>query len=196
MSVASPRYHRPGRRGRELARALRFACALALTNAVTLTVGGLTVASAADTPITWGFSPTPTVVSIQVNDTVTWNGNLVFHPVRITDASFTATGATVSSGGGSYTRSFPLPGTYYFMCAAHGSSMPTTVNVSCPPPPATLAVLDIDGNGQVDATTDGLLTLRYLLGLRGNALTTGALGACASRDVVGIESYLAARVVP
>jgi len=41
-----------------------------------------------------------------------------------------------------------------------------------------------------------VLTLRYLLGLRGDALVAGATGACASRDTAAIEAYLAARVVP
>ncbi len=35
--------------------------------------------------------------------------------------------------------------------------------------------LDIDGDNAVNATTDGLLVLRYLLGLRGTALTNGAV---------------------
>lgn len=160
------------------------------------TFAGAPSAHAADTAITWGFSPTPVSVTISVNDTVTWNGSLAAHPIRITDASFTTAGPTIASTGSSYTRSFPTPGTYYFMCVLHGASMPTTVTVSCPPTPPTLAVLDIDGNGQVDATTDGLLTLRYMLGLRGGALTTGALGSCASRNGGAIEAYLAARVVP
>lgn len=42
-------------------------------------------------------------------------------------------------------------------------------------------LLDIDGNGQVDALTDGLLVIRYLFGLRGNSLVSGAIGAGASR---------------
>lgn len=151
---------------------------------------------AANTSITWGFSPTPTAVSVAVGDTVTWNGNLVFHPLIVTDAAFTTIGATVSSGGASYVRSFTAPGTYYFMCGAHGSSMPTTVTVTCSLPPGTLAAFDIDGNGQVDAATDGLLVLRYLLGMRGAALVTGALGPCASRDATAIEAYLAMRVMP
>jgi len=152
-----------------------------------------TSAFAANETITWGFGPTPSSVSISVGQTVTWDGDLVFHPVRVTDATFTTLGTVVSSGGISYTRSFPTPGVYYFMCALHGASMPTTVNVCSPGP---YAVLDVDGNGQVDATTDGVLTMRYLLGLRGSALTAGALGACASRDASAIETYLSTRVVP
>ena len=34
---------------------------------------------------------------------------------------------------------------------------------------------DIDGNGSVDALTDGLLLLRYLFGLDGDTLTTGVI---------------------
>ena len=41
--------------------------------------------------------------------------------------------------------------------------------------------LDVDGNGQTDALTDGLLVFRYLSGLRGAALTTGAVGPGATR---------------
>ncbi len=40
---------------------------------------------------------------------------------------------------------------------------------------------DFDGDGQVRPLTDGLLTMRYLFGFRGNALTqvvTGASGQC------------------
>ena len=44
--------------------------------------------------------------------------------------------------------------------------------------PATIAPLrvDVDGNGSYDALTDGLLVIRYLFGLTGSSLTTGALG--------------------
>ena len=37
-------------------------------------------------------------------------------------------------------------------------------------------LLDVDQNGVVDASTDGVLFLRYLLGFRGTALIDGALG--------------------
>jgi hypothetical protein len=57
--------------------------------------------------------------------------------------------------------------------------------------------LDIDGNGQVDVLTDGLLISRYLLGIRGPALVVGALGASPIRtSVLQIESYLAALLPP
>ncbi len=51
--------------------------------------------------------------------------------------------------------------------------------------------LDIDGNGTNDALTDGLLIVRYLFGLRGNALTLDAVGNNCSRcDSTTIEVYL------
>ena len=156
----------------------------------------ITGVRAANQTIAWDFSPRPTAVSIKVGDTVTWNGNLSFHPLIMTDAAFATIGATLSSGGTSHVRSFTAPGTYYFMCGAHGASMPTTVTVTCGPPPATLAAFDIDGNGQVDVATDGLLVLRYLLGMRGATLVNGALGLCPSRDATAIEAYLASRMVP
>ena len=36
--------------------------------------------------------------------------------------------------------------------------------------------LDVDGNGTIDALTDGLMVVRAMLGLTGTAVTSGALG--------------------
>ena len=56
-------------------------------------------------------------------------------------------------------------------------------------------MLDVDGNGAVDAATDGVLLLRYLLGLRGDALTANAVGAAARRTLANdIETYLSALI--
>jgi len=41
--------------------------------------------------------------------------------------------------------------------------------------------LDVDGNGMIDALTDAILYLRYLFGFTGEALTSGAVGAGATR---------------
>ena len=50
---------------------------------------------------------------------------------------------------------------------------------------------DIDGNGTTDALTDGLLILRYLFGLRGAALTAGAVDPVGSRNTApSIEAYI------
>jgi hypothetical protein len=52
-------------------------------------------------------------------------------------------------------------------------------------------MLDIDGNGDVDALTDGLILIRYLFGLRGNALIAGAIGSGATRTTAAeVEAYV------
>lgn len=52
-------------------------------------------------------------------------------------------------------------------------------------------ILDADGNGNVDALTDGLLIIRYLFGFRGASLIAGAIGLGATRTTAAaIESYL------
>ena len=52
---------------------------------------------------------------------------------------------------------------------------------------------DIDGNGSVDALTDGLLLLRYLFGLDGGTLTTGVIGSGATlTDSSALEAYMGA----
>lgn len=55
----------------------------------------------------------------------------------------------------------------------------------------TDANLDIDGNGIVNALTDGMLVLRYLLDFRGDSLTGTAVGAGATRSTSAeITNYL------
>jgi hypothetical protein len=52
--------------------------------------------------------------------------------------------------------------------------------------------LDVDGNGQTDALTDGLLIIRYLFGFRGTALIDGAVGSgCTRCTAAEIEEYYA-----
>ena len=52
--------------------------------------------------------------------------------------------------------------------------------------------LDIDGNNKVDALTDGLLIIRYLFGLTGDALISGAVDAQLGtrKTAAAIENYL------
>ena len=50
---------------------------------------------------------------------------------------------------------------------------------------------DIDGNGDIDALTDGLLTLRYLFGLQGDTLINGVVAGDATRTTAEeIEAHL------
>jgi plastocyanin len=153
---------------------------------------------AANASINWVF-PTPSALAVSVNvgETVTWNGVLSSHPLLQTNSSFSVAGATLQSNtGGSFAKTFNTAGTYYFACEFHSSSMRTTVTV-CGPPPAVTALFDIDGNGEVTAATDGLLILRYLLGFRGDALIANAIGTCPGRaDAMAIEGYLSTKVVP
>ena len=59
----------------------------------------------------------------------------------------------------------------------------------------SLADLDIDGNGEVDPLTDGLLGLRYMFGFRGATLITGVVGGgCTRCSAPAIEAYLAGKV--
>jgi hypothetical protein len=51
--------------------------------------------------------------------------------------------------------------------------------------------LDIDGDGQYRVATDGLLVLRYLLGLRGSSLIAGTAASGAARSSApDIEAYI------
>jgi hypothetical protein len=53
------------------------------------------------------------------------------------------------------------------------------------------ADFDVDGNGATSALTDGLLILRYLFGLRDDALIDAAVGTgCTRCDAESIEPYL------
>lgn len=45
-----------------------------------------------------------------------------------------------------------------------------------PAPAAALCALDADGNGSIDALTDGLLIMRAMFGLTGTAVTSNAIG--------------------
>ena len=55
----------------------------------------------------------------------------------------------------------------------------------------TASIADIDGNGVVDALTDGLLLLRHLFGLTGDTLTSDAIAPDATRTTAeAIEQYL------
>ncbi len=52
-------------------------------------------------------------------------------------------------------------------------------------------LLDVDGNGQVDALTDGTMIVRYMFGVRGASLIAASAGAGATRTTAtAIEAYI------
>jgi hypothetical protein len=55
-----------------------------------------------------------------------------------------------------------------------------------------LSILDVDGSGEVDALTDGLLLLRSMFGLTDDALATGVIDLtnCTECNAEGIDSYI------
>jgi hypothetical protein len=54
-----------------------------------------------------------------------------------------------------------------------------------------LSGYDLDGNGQVDPSTDGVMLLRVMLGIRGDSVTVGAVGNAATRTTWNqIRDYL------
>ena len=53
-----------------------------------------------------------------------------------------------------------------------------------------LSIADIDGDGNVDALTDGLLLLRYLFGFRGDTLINGAMSSEATRNTTEVEDHI------
>jgi hypothetical protein len=56
---------------------------------------------------------------------------------------------------------------------------------------ATASTSDIDGNGELDALTDGLLIIRYLFGIRGDALIENSVADNCNRCTqLEIETYL------
>ena len=55
--------------------------------------------------------------------------------------------------------------------------------------------LDIDGDGEPRALTDGLLLIRYLFGFRDEALISGAVGDGATRrSAKEIEEFIEKRI--
>jgi hypothetical protein len=56
---------------------------------------------------------------------------------------------------------------------------------------SVMSIADIDGDGDVDALTDGLMILRYLFGLSGDPLIIGSISTTATRtSVAEISQYL------
>ena len=67
----------------------------------------------------------------------------------------------------------------------------SSVSATFAPSTVGARIVDVDTNAQTDAPTDGLMILRYLFGMTGTAVTTGALGLLPGRsDPALIGTYL------
>ncbi len=134
------------------------------------------------------FAPGTTTYSSSVSNATA--SVTVTPSVAQANASVKVNGASVAPGTASCAIGLSAgPNTIVVLVTAEdGVTTKTyTINVFSTPN----AVLDVDGNGHYDALTDGLLVLRYLFGLTGNTLTTGALGPGATRsDPADVKSYL------
>jgi hypothetical protein len=96
-----------------------------------------------------------------------------------------------------------IPGRYICVSNSAGAINTTTtatVHVGAGAATQTIAAgspggapcsLDVDGNGNIEALTDGLMILRAMFGLTGSAVTANAVGNFASRPTwAAVQSYL------
>ena len=75
-----------------------------------------------------------------------------------------------------------------------GSLIGKSGNVKSSIEKSCYVTLDVDGDGERRALTDGLLLIRYLFGFSGESLVSGALALGATRrDARAIADYLEAR---
>ena len=111
-------------------------------------------------------------------------------PVGVAIASDSSAAFVVNSGSNSVSR-IDLATNTATVAFAATSAMPANLGsfyVSALP-----CTLDVDrSGGAVSPMTDGILVLRYLFGLRGSALTAGAIGAAATLTPDEIVSNIAA----
>jgi uncharacterized delta-60 repeat protein len=82
----------------------------------------------------------------------------------------------------------------YGTCRPLGSSTgyaPCLVRLNIDPPAGRQCSFDIDGDGRIGATTDGLLLLRVALGMTGNAVVAGAINPSGERSTWPlVQDYL------
>jgi hypothetical protein len=76
-------------------------------------------------------------------------------------------------------------------CGATGSGTPCLGLIEWAAPRGGECTLDVDGDGQVLATTDGVLLTRIAAGMRGNAATANAVGSGTRQAWEAIRGMLA-----
>ncbi len=121
--------------------------------------------------------------------------NAVVFPNAIGDWTWTGTSSAVDPtkailidfGYGASLASIKSDSTIYARLVRSGQaydSLPTTT------PVPLLCNLDISGDGSVNHDTDGVLLLRYLLGVRGAALIAGVTIGAARGGAPGVASFI------
>lgn len=80
----------------------------------------------------------------------------------------------------------------FYFCYIHGNMIASfDITEKTSEPITQLTSWDIDGNGQADALTDGLLSLRYMFELRGDDLTIGAVALDSPLSAGQIDALMA-----
>ncbi len=66
----------------------------------------------------------PKVITVTTGDSVTWNGDFGFHPLQQAESATSdanVPGGFVAGGGSTFTHVFSQTGTFYYLCAIHGT---------------------------------------------------------------------------
>jgi uncharacterized delta-60 repeat protein len=113
-------------------------------------------------------------------------GDPAFGSSGVAQAAFQATGTIVTLRLVPGNRALVSAG-----CSQPPNTVACVARVELSPLPGERCSLDLDDDGQVKAATDGLMWLRVMLGIRGNAVTQSALGSNAQRNSWPlIQAYL------
>ncbi|MGC6480989.1 MAG: hypothetical protein ACON4S_02045, partial [Porticoccaceae bacterium] len=112
-------------------------------------------------------------------------------PYPDTEPSFATDTVTVAAGSADYSIDLPAQGTNThssFLLYIVERDLPVTItNVKVT---ANGANWDFDGNGHMDALTDGLLLVRYAFGLRGDMLSDGSTALDSTLTSAEVEARL------
>ena len=140
---------------------------------------GSVVAETADTDD--GDPATDRVVSVAWTDLAGANWPAAF-PVRLYTVTFTTAADFNASTRVNFTASDTAAG---FTMSLQSATLEA----------GSGGYLDVDGNGETDGLTDGILILQYLFGFRGADLIDGAVSSDATRSTAeAIEDYLASLI--
>lgn len=169
-----------------------------VSEALATTITAPSALGVADTiPDPFGFIPQSDAV---INAVATSN--------PVTPTGYGAPAAIAVSAGGSYSLDggsfMTTPGTIYpgqsvrvrqTTSATWGTAASVTLDIGGMTGTFTVTtgqprLFDVDGNGRIDGLTDGLILIRYMFGIRGAALTSGAIGVGATRTPAEIEAHI------